>query len=88
MVSVPICGDTHAGQSVVGVFVRTYRSISYYSTMRGVSGLSTSVIEHGQLVATNDEYNKFISTSVNSILKLKLCIYIIYLFKKGIIESK
>ena len=82
-VSVPVCGDTHTGQSFVGDFVRTCRSISYYLNMRGVSGLSTSMIGHGQLVATNDKYNKFISTSVNCILKLKLCIYIIYVFKKG-----
>ena len=45
-------GMAHAGQAVTGDCVRTCLIWSQYSYMRGVPGLASVVIRHGQIVAT------------------------------------
>ena len=49
--SVPFCGVAHEGQSLVGDLVRTCRSRSQYSHMRGVPGLLIVVTGQGHIVA-------------------------------------
>ena len=50
-VSVPACGEAHAVQSFVGDLVRTWRSRSQFSHMRGVPDLLTVATRYGQVVA-------------------------------------
>ena len=49
---IPVHGDAHVGQSLVGDFVRICCSRSHYSHIRGAPGVSIVVTGQGHIVAS------------------------------------